>query len=175
MQFDQLKRREFITLLGGAAIGWPLAARAQQPSDARRVVVLASLAEDHPEMKLRVAAFREGLERLGWSEGRNVRIDYRFASAPNQSGRKELLALRIAGFFKGAETSRRKRAIATLSGLVGALTLARAVDDPALRRKSWSRRVVRLGRDYSVSPNCVRAHAASAMASPRVRDDQGRS
>src|SRR5262249_61041295 len=50
---------------------------------------------------------------------------------------KELLGLRIAGFFKGAETSRRKRAIATLSGLVGALTLARAVDDPALRRKSW--------------------------------------
>ena len=108
---------------------------------ARRVVVLASLAEDHPEMKLRVAAFREGLERLGWSEGRNVRIDYRFASAPNTERAlplaKELLALRIAGFFKGAETSRRKRAIATLSGLVGALTLARGVDDPALRRKSW--------------------------------------
>ena len=128
---------------------------------ARRVVVLASLAEDHPEMKLRVAAFREGLERLGWSEGRNVRIDYRFASAPNTERAlplaKELLALRIAGFFKGAETSRRKRAIATLSGLVGALTLARAVDDPALRRKSWSRRVVRLGRDYSVSLAQLRA------------------
>ena len=102
-----------------------------------------------------------------------------FCFAPNTERAlplaKELLALRIAGFFKGAETSRRKRAIATLSGLVGALTLARAVDDPALRRKSWSRRVVRLGRDYSVSPNCVRAHAASAMASPRVRDDQERS
>src|SRR5262249_44885239 len=112
-------------------------------------------------MKLRVAAFREGLERLGWSEGRNVRIDYRFASAPNTERApplaKELLALRIAGFFKGAETSRRKRAIATLSGLVGALTLARAVDDPALRRKSWSRRVVRLGRDYSVSLAQLRA------------------
>jgi hypothetical protein len=64
---------------------------------------------------------------------------------------------RIAGFFKGAETSRRKRAIATLSGLVGALTLVRAVDDPALRRKSWSRRVVRLGRDYSVSLAQLRA------------------
>src|SRR5262245_62287388 len=88
MQFDQLKRREFITLLGGAAIGWPLAARAQQPDRIRRVVVLASLAEDHPEMKLRVAAFREGLERLGWSEGRNVRIDYRFASASRDFSRE---------------------------------------------------------------------------------------
>ena len=82
-----MRRRDFISLLGGAAAAWPLAARAQQPDRIRRVVVLASLAEDHPEMKLRVAAFREGLERLGWSEGRNVRIDYRFASAPNQSGR----------------------------------------------------------------------------------------
>src|SRR5262245_5886551 len=140
---SHIERRKFLaTLLGGAA-AWPLAARAQQPD-------------------------REGLERLGWSEGRNVRIDYRFASAPNTERAlplaKELLALRIAGFFKGAETSRRKRAIATLSGLVGALTLARAVDDPALRRKSWSRRAVRLGRDYSVS-------LAQLRARPRRRCD----
>jgi putative ABC transport system substrate-binding protein len=93
-----MKRREFMTLVGGAA-AWPLVARAQQGELVRRIGVLASLAEDHPEMKLRVAAFREGLERLGWSEGRNVRIDYRFASAgsPNADQArplaKELLAL----------------------------------------------------------------------------------
>ena len=92
-----IRRREFITLLGGAAAAWPLAARAQQEG-MRRVGVLTSLAEDHPQMKLRVAAFREGLEKLGWSEGRNVRIDYRFASAPNPDQArvlaKQLIALR---------------------------------------------------------------------------------
>jgi putative tryptophan/tyrosine transport system substrate-binding protein len=92
-----LRRRQFMTLLGGAAAAWPLAARAQQEG-MRRVGVLTSLAEDHSQMKLRVAAFREGLEKLGWSEGRNVRIDYRFASAPNPDQArvlaKQLIALR---------------------------------------------------------------------------------
>jgi ABC-type uncharacterized transport system substrate-binding protein len=74
-----MNRREFITLLGGA-VAWPLAARAQQPERMRRIGVLAGDAEDDPEMKARLAAFREGLERSGWSEGRNVRIDYRFAA-----------------------------------------------------------------------------------------------
>ena len=92
-----MRRREFISLLGGAAAAWPLAARAQQ-QQMRRIGVLTSLPEDHPEMKLRVAAFREGLERLGWSEGGNIRIDYRFASAPNADQAhvlaRELIALR---------------------------------------------------------------------------------
>jgi putative ABC transport system substrate-binding protein len=72
-------RREFITLLGVAA-AWPLAARAQQGERMRRVGVLAGLAEDDPENKAFLAAFRQGCENLGWSEGRNVRIDYRFAA-----------------------------------------------------------------------------------------------
>ena len=76
-----MRRREFITLLGGAAAAWPLAARAQQAERMRRIGVLMGLAEDDPEMKARLAAFRQGLEKLGWSEGRNVRIDYRFAPA----------------------------------------------------------------------------------------------
>ena len=74
-----MKRREFITLLGGAATTWPLRARAQQPDRIRRIGVFAGLAEDDLEMSTRLAVFRQGLEKRGWSEGRNVRIDYRFA------------------------------------------------------------------------------------------------
>jgi putative tryptophan/tyrosine transport system substrate-binding protein len=75
-----MRRREFILALGGAAVAWPFAARAQPDGRMRRIGVLAGDAEDDPEMKKRRAAFREGLERSGWSEGRNVRIDYRFAA-----------------------------------------------------------------------------------------------
>src|SRR5262249_62326719 len=91
-----MKRREFLTLLGGAAT-WPLAARAQQ-SGQRRIGVLTALAEDDPENQARLAGLRYGLERRGWSEGRNLRIDYRFAFAASpdqvQLFAKELVALR---------------------------------------------------------------------------------
>jgi len=81
-----MKRRDFITLLGGAAATWPLAARAQQPERMRRVGLLVGLAEDDPETQSRVRAFRFGLRDLDWLEGRNIRIDYRFyASDPNQA------------------------------------------------------------------------------------------
>ena len=71
-----MKRREFITLLGGAAAAWPLAARAQQAERMRRIGVLMSLAADDPEAQARIAAFLQGLQQLGWTDGRNVRIDY---------------------------------------------------------------------------------------------------
>jgi putative ABC transport system substrate-binding protein len=95
MQLDQLKRREFITLLGGAAAAWPLTARAQQPDRVRRIGVLMGFAEDDPEAKARLAAFRQGLEKRGWSEGRDVRTDARFAPAGTQAQvlAKELVAL----------------------------------------------------------------------------------
>jgi putative ABC transport system substrate-binding protein len=94
MQFAQLKRREFITLLSGAA-AWPRAARAQLTERVRRIGVLIGLAEDDPETKARLVGFRQGLEKRGWSEGHNVRIDYRFAPAGAQVQvlAKELVAL----------------------------------------------------------------------------------
>jgi putative ABC transport system substrate-binding protein len=73
-----MKRRDFITLIAGAAATGPLTVRAQQPERLRRIGVLPVLADDDPEGKARLAGFRQGLERLGWSESRNVEIDYRF-------------------------------------------------------------------------------------------------
>ena len=74
-----MKRREFITLLGGAAAAWPLAARAQQGEKMRRIGVLINLTADDPEGQARLAAFLQGLRELGWTDGRNVRIDARWA------------------------------------------------------------------------------------------------
>ena len=76
-----MRRREFITLLGGAAAAWPLAARAQQGERMRRIGVLMPIAADDPEVQARVAAFLQGLQQLGWTVGRNVRIDHRWARA----------------------------------------------------------------------------------------------
>jgi putative ABC transport system substrate-binding protein len=73
-----VKRRAFITLLGGAAVAWPLAARAQQPERIRRIGVLMYPARDDPEGQARIAAFLDSLEQLGWTDGRNVRIDIRW-------------------------------------------------------------------------------------------------
>jgi putative ABC transport system substrate-binding protein len=75
-----MRRREFITLLGGAAAAWPLAAGAQQPDRMRRIGVLMAHAENDPEGQIFVAVFRETLQKLGWAEGRNVRIDVRWAA-----------------------------------------------------------------------------------------------
>jgi putative ABC transport system substrate-binding protein len=90
-----MKRREFIAGLGGA-VAWPFTARAQQDGRIRRIGLLSGNAEDDAEAQARHEAFRQGLERLGWSEGRNVHIDYRFAAASPvrfQAFAKELLAL----------------------------------------------------------------------------------
>ncbi len=76
-----MKRREFITLLGGAAAVWPLAARAQQPERVRRIGVLMYWAADDAEGQARLAAFTQALKQLGWSDGRNLRIDTRWATA----------------------------------------------------------------------------------------------
>jgi hypothetical protein len=75
-----MRRREFITLMGGAAASWPLAANAQQPERMRRVGVVMAYAESDPNGKLQVAALREQLQKLGWIEGNNITIDFRFAA-----------------------------------------------------------------------------------------------
>jgi hypothetical protein len=72
-----VKRRDFITMLGGAA-AWPLAAWAQQGERVRRIGVLMNVAADDPEGQARLTAFVQGLQQLGWTDGRNVRIDYRW-------------------------------------------------------------------------------------------------
>jgi putative ABC transport system substrate-binding protein len=90
-----MTRRAFITLLAGAA-AWPLAAGAQQPERIRRVGVLMNLTADDPEVPGRVAAFAQGLGELGWTIGRNVRIDYRWGANDPDRGRRyadELIAL----------------------------------------------------------------------------------
>jgi len=91
-----VKRREFITLLGGAAAAWPLAAHAQQPEHMRRIGVLMNLAADDAEGEARIAGFLQGLQQLGWTDGGNVRIDYRWAAGDTgrfQRSAEELLAL----------------------------------------------------------------------------------
>ena len=75
-----MKRRTFIALLGGAAVTWPLVARAQQGERVRRIGVVVVTKETDPETPLRAMAFRQALAKLGWSEGRNVVIDFRFGT-----------------------------------------------------------------------------------------------
>jgi len=93
---SHIERRKFLaTLLGGAG-AWPLAASAQQRERMRRIAVLSGLAADDQDNKVRLAAFQQRLQQLGWTDGHNVRIDYRFAAANAENYRKyaaELVAL----------------------------------------------------------------------------------
>src|SRR6188508_2552547 len=91
-----MKRREFITLLGGAAAAWPVVARGQQAERARLVGVLMHATSDEPESQARIVAFAQGLQEAGWSVGRNVRIETRWGGGDNARLRKsaeELVAL----------------------------------------------------------------------------------
>jgi len=91
-----MRRRDFIKVLAGSAVTWPLAARAQQTDQVRRVGVLMNVAPEHPEGQPFVSAFRQALQRLGWTEGRNIRIDIRWGENDVERDRKyaaELVAL----------------------------------------------------------------------------------
>src|SRR3954470_24227063 len=74
-----MRRRQFITLLGGTAVAWPLAARAQQPDRVRRIGVLMPLTAGDLEAEARKAVFEQSLQQLGWTVGQNIQIEYRFA------------------------------------------------------------------------------------------------
>jgi putative tryptophan/tyrosine transport system substrate-binding protein len=91
-----MRRREFIKVIAGSAAAWPLAARGQQPERMRRIGVLMNPAADDPEGQARIAAFLQGLQESGWTDGRNVRIDTRWAAGDVDNFRKyaaELVAL----------------------------------------------------------------------------------
>ena len=87
MQFDRMTRREFITLLGSSA-AWPLAARAQQTDRARRIGVLTSLSMHDPASQARLTTLQQGLQQLGWTEGRNIHIDWRWGAGNADNLRK---------------------------------------------------------------------------------------
>jgi ABC-type uncharacterized transport system substrate-binding protein len=89
----KMSRRNFITLVSGAAIVWPLAGRAQQSGRIRRIGVLVAATADDPEYETRMAAFRQGLALSGWTDGRNVQIDTRWATTDAEQIRKQALEL----------------------------------------------------------------------------------
>jgi putative tryptophan/tyrosine transport system substrate-binding protein len=91
-----MRRREFITLVGGTVAAWPVCARAQQSEQIRRVGLLMNTAADSPEAQPRLSAFQQGLEQLGWSDGRTVRIDIRWGANDAELDRRyaaELISL----------------------------------------------------------------------------------
>lgn len=88
-----IRRREFITLVGGAAAAWPLTARAQQASEMRHIGVLSTLPADDSEWHARLAAFLQGLQQLGWTVGRNLRIDYRLGADNSERVRRHVVEM----------------------------------------------------------------------------------
>jgi putative ABC transport system substrate-binding protein len=174
-----MKRREFIVLLGGglAAAAWPLAAGAQQPDLVRRVGILISGAEADPEMQARVATIRQRLDSLGWSEGRNLRIDIRFAEADpgrHVSLARALVALRpdaiIAYSTPIASALRRESSTIPIvfvnvsdpigSGLVASLARPNSnVTDAVRGRHHWQ-------MAGNAEGDCAAAHARRAHRQP---------
>src|SRR6266508_3646724 len=103
-----MRRREFIALVGGAAALWPFVVRAQQAGRTRRIGVLMGYPESEAEAQTYIAAFRDGLQKLGWTEGRNIRIDTRWAipadAGLRQRFARELVALQPDLILSGAMT-----------------------------------------------------------------------
>jgi putative ABC transport system substrate-binding protein len=97
-----MRRRDFITLVGGSAAAWPLAARAQQSGQMRRIGVLMPFASDNPQGQARITAFLQGLQTLGWTEGRNLQIEYRWDTGDLQKPATELVALSPDVIFTNA-------------------------------------------------------------------------
>jgi putative ABC transport system substrate-binding protein len=143
MQFDQLKRREFITLFGGAAVAWPLAARAQQQAMPTVGFVRITTPEDSAHL---VAAFRNGLAEIGYVEGQNVTIEYRYAL--NQVERlpaimAELVGQRVAVLAATGGTISARAAKATTATIPFVFTTG---DDPVDPYRGRGRRIDVLGQ-----------------------------
>jgi len=86
-----IRRRELLVTLGGAAAAWPLVVRAQQPAGMRRIGVLTAFADNDAEAQANITAFRQSLEKVGWIEGRNLAIDYRWGDADPERKRNYVI------------------------------------------------------------------------------------
>jgi putative ABC transport system substrate-binding protein len=118
-----MRRREFLSLLGSAAVAWPLGGRAQQVERMRRIGVLMNLASDDPEAQTRIAGYTQGLQELGWAVGRNVRVDYRWGGDADRyradryrRGAEELVSL-APDLILASTNSRRSIPSRTMSAL----------------------------------------------------------
>jgi putative ABC transport system substrate-binding protein len=135
-----MRRREFITLLGGAAAAWPLAARAQQAGRKRRIGVLMAYAENDREYQSHLAAFREELQKLGWTEDRNVQFDYRWAALDPEVMRRfarELIALQPDVILSSSSPTTafwKKRTASPSFSLTSSIRLAAALPQVYLAR-----------------------------------------
>jgi putative ABC transport system substrate-binding protein len=116
-----VKRREFITLLGGAAAAWPLAARAQQPERMRRVGVLMGYAESDAAAQAQVVALRQELRKLGWEEGRNIRIDVRFPAA--DAGRVRAILMELMSLTPDVLVANTNRVTAVVQAEVSTIPI----------------------------------------------------
>jgi putative ABC transport system substrate-binding protein len=124
-----MRRREFITLLGGAAFGWPLGARAQQSGRTRRIGVVMGYAESNPNGQIQVTAFRQQLQKLGWNEGSNIQIDFRYAA--DDPGRIRALAVELLGLGPDLIVSNSNLVTTILQSEIGAMPLVFvSVSDP---------------------------------------------
>ena len=147
-----MRRREFIRLLGGAAVAWPLAARAQQPAQIKRVGMLMGFANDALG-QVSVKAFQQELERLGWAEGRSVAFEFRWAEGRSErfaDFAAEFVRLRVDVILTTATPStaaamrRHRKLRSSLWGLATRLEAAwlrasrgRAATSPAFRTRTW--------------------------------------
>ncbi len=124
-----MRRREFLTLIGAAA-GWPVVAHAQQSKQPQRVGVLMSVAENDPDSQRRIGAFREGLQALGWVDGQNVTIEYRWAAG--EVGRIQQYAEELVALKPDAILANSTRVIGVLQKLTKTIPIVCAlVNDPA--------------------------------------------
>ena len=124
-----MRRREFIALLGGAATAWPLAARAQQPERVRRIGVLSILAESDVDWRASIKAFQHGLQELGWTDGRNIQINYRGAAGNVE--RLNTLAKELAGMAPDLLLATNTPALAALQRMTDSVPIVFVqVSDP---------------------------------------------
>ena len=124
-----MRRRDFITLLGGAVAAWPVAARAQQAEGVRRIAVLIARSANDPEGQAFVAAFLQGLQELGWSDGRNVTIDIRWSTGNSADTRKN--AMELVALAPDVILANSSIAVASLQQVTGTVPIVFAgVADP---------------------------------------------